>query len=658
MTRPVSSFSNEAEMRLAEAVRSGRVCDFSDGRPVHLDEKEEWSSERTVRSAYLRELLLRETPGEDKPPVMLRAAALDGPLNLDDATASGLSLTECRVSTIHCDHTTFLGSVVFSRTTFEEAAVFTNTTFKQRVTFDASTFAGGADFHVVVFEDDAAFNSVTSLLPLDFSGSVFDQQAHFSGLRGADRVTYYHTVFTENVSFSRSTFSGTFDFSNAICLGKATFQRAVFEKQASFFEATFTTDADFEAVEFGGESRFDRSIARDWILRGSRFQTSPHGSLTGHTVDVSDAVMYASTRLSVDAKSFRAQGLEARDGLHVELNVNEASFEGADFFRRSIVAGLASSGDERIPHRDAPNNRAVDTRMKAEEQVYRLRRELASRTVTEPELLSLAGASVGGLRIAGLSLSQCAFAGAHGLDSLRIDPTCTFKWAPRPWGIPLYTRRRVLAEEVHWRSKYSKCSKHWRPLGGSTEMQLPGNIAGTYRDLRKSFEDAKDEPGAADFYYGEMEMRRLDRRREGVNTANQLQKHASRAERALLHLYWGLSGYGLRAWRSIASWLLLVIVTGLLFTQRAFAVDGSHANDLGMGDAAHLRTRGAITDLTPDWHTALIFALNESLPLLRSPHVASVWLTEAGVVVSFLLRLLGPLLLALSVLAMRSRMKR
>jgi hypothetical protein len=39
----------------------------------------------------------------------------------------------------------------------------------------------------------------------------------------------------------------------------------------------------------------------------------------------------------------------------------------------------------------------------------------------------------------------------------------------------------------------------------------PGQIAGLYRALRKGREDLKDEPGAADFYYGEMEMRRRAR---------------------------------------------------------------------------------------------------------------------------------------------------
>jgi hypothetical protein len=53
----------------------------------------------------------------------------------------------------------------------------------------------------------------------------------------------------------------------------------------------------------------------------------------------------------------------------------------------------------------------------------------------------------------------------------------------------------------------------------------PRYIANAYRDLRKGREDSKDEPGAADFYYGEMEMRRYDKER-------------SLAERAVLSLYW------------------------------------------------------------------------------------------------------------------------
>ncbi|WP_354395927.1 hypothetical protein [Streptomyces atratus] len=62
-----------------------------------------------------------------------------------------------------------------------------------------------------------------------------------------------------------------------------------------------------------------------------------------------------------------------------------------------------------------------------------------------------------------------------------------------------------------------------------------------YRQLRKAREDSRDEPGAADFYYGEMEMRRHS-------------KEWGTAKRSLLQADWLLSGYGLRASRPLG-WL-------------------------------------------------------------------------------------------------------
>ena len=58
----------------------------------------------------------------------------------------------------------------------------------------------------------------------------------------------------------------------------------------------------------------------------------------------------------------------------------------------------------------------------------------------------------------------------------------------------------------------------------------PADIALLYRALRKGREDSKDEPGAADFYYSEMEMRRHDR-------------SAPWPERLVLWLYWLVAGY-------------------------------------------------------------------------------------------------------------------
>jgi hypothetical protein len=50
--------------------------------------------------------------------------------------------------------------------------------------------------------------------------------------------------------------------------------------------------------------------------------------------------------------------------------------------------------------------------------------------------------------------------------------------------------------------------RHRPPAWLAVERPTPAQAAAAYRALRKSREDNKDEPGAADFYYGEMEMRR------------------------------------------------------------------------------------------------------------------------------------------------------
>jgi hypothetical protein len=96
----------------------------------------------------------------------------------------------------------------------------------------------------------------------------------------------------------------------------------------------------------------------------------------------------------------------------------------------------------------------------------------------------------------------------------------------------------------------------WWPKDLEKPEELsPGAVAGLYRALRKSREDIKDEPGAADFCYGEMEMRR--RAREQTN--HQDSGSRGRVDRSVLTAYWLVSGYSLRAWRALA-WLAGITV--------------------------------------------------------------------------------------------------
>jgi len=173
----------------------------------------------------------------------------------------------------------------------------------------------------------------------------------------------------------------------------------------------------------------------------------------------------------------------------------------------------------------------------------------------QPKLLSLRGANVAGLTVGNVDLSACRFAGAYNLDKLQLEAGASFGLSPARAG---WERRRVIAEEAEWRVARDRNSPwtfpQWDFAEDQPDLLSPGTIADLYRALRKGREDFKDEPGAADFYYGEMEMRRHD---YGAPSGA---RPSAITNRSILFVYWMASGYGLRAWRSLVA---LAVVTAL-----------------------------------------------------------------------------------------------
>jgi hypothetical protein len=105
------------------------------------------------------------------------------------------------------------------------------------------------------------------------------------------------------------------------------------------------------------------------------------------------------------------------------------------------------------------------------------------------------------------------------------------------------------------------------PYWLKVEPVTPAQLATLYRALRKGREDIKDEPGAADFYFGEMEMRRQARHDQAQQQRPQghLGTWASaRIEHAVLWLYWLVSGYALRAWRALAAVTAVLVLFAVL----------------------------------------------------------------------------------------------
>ncbi|MFF1446459.1 hypothetical protein [Streptomyces sp. NPDC058295] len=243
------------------------------------------------------------------------------------------------------------------------------------------------------------------------------------------------------------------------------------------------------------------------------------------------------------------------------------------------------------------------------------------------------------------------------LDQLRLEGTCSFGTVPpgtRWWhGRPVqFTQRRTLAEEHHWRASQPTSVPGWSAPASGTGHVGPAQLAPVYRALRKAFEDSKNEPGAADFYYGEMEMRRHDH------------FGTTRAERGLLHGYWLLSGYGLRASRALGWLAAAMLVTIMLLMGFGLPKDSPKQEATGTVPPGGGKVTFEIDKADPQNPTGDSFsgehfekALNVTLNsvVFRS---SGQDLTTAGTYIEMASRVTEPVLLGLAVLAVRNRVKR
>jgi hypothetical protein len=483
-----------------------------------------------------------------------------------------------------CAH---LAEAAFQDVVFDEAAAFGEAEFKRKASFARARFHGPAEFPNAVFCGDALFcvapedsnaagpEGVRFEDTATFRGTRFNQKAAFSGAVFAALADFRNAEFPSGIDLTDTTFKLDGWFDGTAFDNHALIERGTFEGDASFTGARFRgREADLKQVTFKGPSYFDSA------------------EFAVDTLTLDSASFAQAVALDVNARQLLAR--HARFGGPATIRVRRAmiALDGTEFAQPST---LAKGGDNAT---------------------------IAGR----PHLISLRGANVADLVVSNLDLKSCRFDGAHNLSRLRIEGVDTFARSPRSYK---GAQRMAIAEEHEWRKHHPHRlqSKGWyagiefpKCWPDKPRELKPHEIAGIYRDLRKAREDNKDEPGAADFYYGEMEMRRYSDR-------------TPRAERAIVRLYWLVSGYGLRASRAVAALLATILIFALLFWWRGFSP-------------------------APTFTRALLFSAESTSSLFRVPETPATSLTEAGEGMQIAVRLLGPLFIGLALVSLRGRVKR
>jgi uncharacterized protein YjbI with pentapeptide repeats len=471
-----------------------------------------------------------------------------------------------------------------------------------------------------------------------FEGAVFRGQARFNGVTFQGKAEFSEATFEGDTSFKEATFRNLVNFSGAVFQGRAGFGQVTFRGDAWFLGTIFRDWAGFGWSTFHnwvglGRATFEDEARFDGVTFEKARQLGP--MLVRKQLGLDHADFKQLVQIQVGAPTVCGRRAQFPAGVQMRLRWASVVLEDADLAAPSILTGappfpgLHEAGFARSWARLPP----------ARDQQAR------------PRLLSVCRANLAGLTVSGVDLSACRFLGAHNMDRLRIE------------GQPILARARgrhrtgrlTLAEEHHWRQHASRRGHGWCPpaceppaWAKPNESSWPNaaQLVGLYRELRKGREDSKDEPGAADFYYGEMEMRRHAAPRWSV-------------ERMLLTLYWLVSGYALRAWRAFATLLLVIVAAAALFATVGFKPPESpRLIPVGVTSTGAPVYRAQPVPWPPALRrvtTALGYSAEVATSLLRGPERP---VTAAGELTQATLRWLGPVLLGLALISLRGRVKR
>ncbi|WNV83716.1 pentapeptide repeat-containing protein [Umezawaea sp. Da 62-37] len=631
---------------------AGRLIDGYERCLTHLspDELDGWLQSISVGA----DLDLRGTKFADGLLDRLLTRVAKTPGGFNSRTSFGtVDLRCCRIPETELFlNAHFAGYVDFSGAVFFGAAKFTDSTFTRGAGFVNATFARG----------DASFDGVMFNGNVKFLNAKFERSALFKGATFFGSAWFIDTKFMGDAGFNRVKFNEDVGFNRATFARDARFGRAEFARGLWVDDATFARVADFSRAVFTSATKF--------------------GPVIAESVALDEALFVKRVVAEVEAGWVSTQGTRFDGG--VELRVRQARL----WLRRTSFGASSSVSRAVAPFTPAINEksggesaerakREVGMVEESQSPTIGTRRGVIGVEVPTPQVLSLQETDVSQLTLSDVDVQWCRFAGAHQLEKLRLEGRSPFNQPPAGWRagwawFPVWhwSRRRVLAEEHLWRSRSRKSSGWTTALPSFERLDVtsqslnssqsslavePERLAVLYRSLRKSLEDGKNEAGAGDFYYGEMEARR--------HTSS-----AGAGERFVLGVYWLLSGYGQRASRALTALALLVgvLFAGLTYyglpdtTTPTAPLAGTVRSSSGQSQQVIIEI-SAPTKLPPVDQRWTAERVDKAARIALGSVVfrdTDQKLTTAGLWMLMVGRALGPLLLALAALAIRARVKR
>lgn len=522
----------------------------------------------------------------------LESAIVKNQIQIHDSQFNLLKMVACQADNIFLNTITVEGEFDARGVVAEKTLNFHKVEARGTATFRDSHFGSSRGGSVVIgqFQRRADFTNTQFAGGVQFGSSEDHNRCHF----------YREAIFDDSTFGSEAA-------------GSLTMPGCAFEAKASFRNATVHSCASFDGVAF--QSTVDLDGLR--VLKGPRGEAQltmrkpVFGATVTMRVEVQGTAKLEDVSLSNVAEGFT---ISALGGIR---------FSRVDIEPFSVIA-LSSANSVVVDQVQMQNGGQLKIAAKQFEltNFSSAHPALIQNSATSKDgtlLTSLSGTNCDGLTFSGLDLSHTKFIGAANVDRLVVSGQFTLN-STSGW----HARRKYLFEEAMVRTPASS-SKQWKLNSAEGEHTTlssiePRELAAVYRSLRKGREDQKDEPGSADFYYGEMEMRRLSLPTVSV-------------ERLVLTLYWVVSGYGLRAWRALLA--LTLLITGAAFALCSVPLLNGDTHGPGLGKA-------------------FLFSAQAGLSLAGP---ASSYSTTAQVI-QLILRISLPVLIALAVLAVRARVKR